>query len=241
MLFFWKYVYTEANRLGFKDTTGPLARGTLFHVGRAHLDAQQWARENGKDETKILGPIEAMQVCAERISEFGLAPRRGRCSTPTGRLSAGVVPRHRCGGAARSTSAGRSTVAWIASRRSRATDLRSRHEAVRLDAERSANTRCVEFFGHVHRSAFTERLWRRDRDMVGEMLVQRRPIEAAPLMLRNFPGLIERAPDRIKETKRQCGTDPDAWARSANPDEQTCFGKYGQCACLELCRWGAKL
>src|SRR5574340_1107447 len=71
MLFYWKHVYANANRFGWNDYTYALTRGTLVHVGLAHHYARQWARENGKDEQRVISPIEAIRVKARQIGEIG--------------------------------------------------------------------------------------------------------------------------------------------------------------------------
>jgi hypothetical protein len=250
MLFFWKYVYADAKRLGFNDTTGPLARGTLFHVGRAHLDAQQWARENGKREDAILGPIEAMRVCAERIGEWGrekigvaesmFHAYRQRYPFESFRIVAVEELAEIHFGSALYT-ARMDRVCREPNGRVYVHDTKT---TVRLDGGTARKyTNHGQFFGHFYlgRKVYGDAFGGVIVDMIDEQgNCVRKPMEPAPFMLRRFPTLIEFAAERIDKMIATWGTDPESWAMFANPDEQTCFGKYGQCSCLELCRWGAK-
>ena len=247
MLFFWKYVYADAHRLGFQDTTGPLARGTLFHVGRAHLDAQQYARENGKDPNKILGPLDAMRVCADHIGEWG------REKLPIAESMYHAYRQRYPFEAFRVIGVEHLAEVYFGSARYTARLDRVVEERGKVYIHDTKTTARLEpgairkftlhgqFFGHHYlgRHLYGDAFGGVVIDIVGEDgQCQRRSVEPAPFMMRKFPGVIERASDRIDATKQMCGVDPEMWAASANPDEQTCFGKYGQCSCLELCRWG---
>jgi hypothetical protein len=248
MLFFWKYVYADAKRLGFHDTTGPLARGSMFHVARAHLDAQQWARENGRDENAILGPLEAMKVWAGRVGEVAeekipvvesmFWAYRQRYPFETFKiLGVEDLKEIRFGDALYTARLDR-----VVREPSGRVFIHDTKTTGRVDA--STVKKYVlhgQFFGHTYlgRLHYGDAFGGVIIDVVGEDgQCVRRPCEPAPFMLRRFPDVIKIAAERIEFTKRHCGVDPEAWAACSNPDEQTCFGKYGMCSCLELCRWG---
>jgi len=248
MLFFWKYVYADSKRLAFNDTKPWLARGTLFHVGRAHLDAQQWARENGKDENAILGPIEAMRVCADRIGEFGQeklpvviemfhAYRQRYPYESFAIVAVEELLSIQFGDALYTARLDR-----VCRERNGKIYVHDTKTTSRLDSGAIRKyTLHGQFFGHFYlgRKHFGDAFGGVIVDMIDENgQCVRKPIDPAPFMLRKFPDLIQRTNDRIERAREMFGVDQEAWATLANPDEQTCSGKYGACSCLELCRWG---
>lgn len=248
MLFFWKYVYPRARSLGFNDTTPPLARGTIFHVGRAHRDARQWARENGKDENRVLSPIDAMNECARRIGPVGEerlptvhAMFQAYCERyPYETFKIVAVEELMTinfGGALYTARLDR-----VCQDRDGKIRIQDTKTTARLDSGTLRKyTNHGQFYGHyfLGRNFYGDAFGGVTVDMAGEDLkFERKPPEPSPFMLRNFPALIETTHDRIEAARRQYGDDQDGWARLANPDEQTCYGKYGVCSCLELCRWG---
>lgn len=248
LLFFWKYVYGPAHFTSRGDSAPWLARGTMFHVGRAHLDAQQWARENGKDESKILGPLEAIKVCAERLGEYGAEKLpiaeamfhayRQRYPFEAFRVVAVEELLSIEFGSALYTA----RLDRVVHERDGRIYVHDTKTTSRLDSGTIRKyTLHGQFFGHWYlgRKHFGDRFGGVIVDMVGEDLqCKRAPVEPAPFMLRNFPDLIETTNARIERCRETFGMDPERWAVAANPDEQVCFGKYGQCSQLEKCRWG---
>lgn len=63
----------------------------------------------------------------------------------------------------------------------------------------------------------------------------RRSLEPAPAAIEDFVNVIEEAEARIA---RYEGKPTREWPMALN--NQTCFGKYGQCSAYELCRFGGE-
>jgi hypothetical protein len=61
----------------------------------------------------------------------------------------------------------------------------------------------------------------------------RRPLEPAPRALKYFVQVIEEGERKISLFE---GKPIEEWPMALN--NQTCFGKYGQCDAYDLCRFG---
>lgn len=248
MLFYWKEIYPKAHNLGWNDYTPPLARGSLVHIGLAHYYAQMWARQNGKDPNKIVDCWQAMKIAAERIGEFGaeklpvatsmLNAYFRRYPTETFKVVAVEYAVEMMFGEALYT-ARLDLVVEEPDGMIYAYDTKT---AARLDSKTQRRyTIHGQFFGqrYLGRHTYGDRF----ADVVVNMIsedgecIRKRP-DPAPFMFRAFPKIVEGANQAIEASKERFGDDPDQWATAANPDEQTCFGPYGQCPAFELCRWG---
>jgi hypothetical protein len=248
MLFFWKYVYAKRNALGWNDTTAPLARGTLVHVGLGHYYARKWAQENGRDPDRILAPLEAMRMKAEMIGDVGqemlpvatsmVEAYWKRYPTDSFKVVAIEEPlfTHFFG-------------AYYTARLDRVVQERDGkiyiHD-IKTTARMESKTQRKytlhgQFFGQhfLGMKAYGDRFGGVIIDIIDESgkCERTRPLPA-PFMLRTFPQRIERTHARIQETIARCGVDQEKWAAEAATDEQICFGPYGQCPAFEICRWG---
>tara|TARA_R100001594_G_scaffold20414_3_gene39394 strand:+ start:10315 stop:11130 length:816 start_codon:yes stop_codon:yes gene_type:complete len=63
----------------------------------------------------------------------------------------------------------------------------------------------------------------------------RRSLEPAPAALEDFIAVIQEAEERISKYE---GRPPREWPMALN--NQTCFGKYGQCSAYKLCQFGGE-
>lgn len=244
-LFFWKHIYADAHRLGWNDATAPLTRGTLVHVGLAHYYAQQWARENGFDPSKILAPLDAVARKAEQMGDLGAEMRPvaeamlgsywRRYPVESFHVVAVEEPMEIMFGDARYTA----RLDLVVEERGKVYIYDTKTTA-RMEAKTFPKyTLHGQFFGawYLGRQRWGDKFGGIVINAVsedGECL--RRPQEPAPFMLRKFPLIIKRAAGDIGRMTNLYGSDQDAW--EARPDEQICFGPYGRCSAFELCRWG---
>jgi hypothetical protein len=248
MLFFWRHVYAGANSLGFNDVTAHLARGTLVHVGLAHRYAHRWAEENGRDPEMALEWYDAIRVKASQLGTVGarmlpvatsmLNAYLRRYPTETFKVVAIEEPVEIRFGSALYTARLDRVVremdgkVWIHDVK---TTSRLRSDSLRQ------YTLHGQFFGfnYLGKKYYGDDFGGVIIDMISEDgTCVRKTAEPAPFALRTFPDLIALTNDRIESVKKMFGVDSAAWMSIANPDEQTCFGKYKACPCVELCRWG---
>lgn len=57
--------------IGINDTTVPLIRGTLGHVGMAHLYKRLWCVQHGQDPEVYYEPLDAIAVKADQLGPIG--------------------------------------------------------------------------------------------------------------------------------------------------------------------------
>lgn len=249
MLFYWRHVYARRDALGWNDTTRPLARGTIFHVGLAHHYARMWATANGKDPAKILAPQDAIDEMARRIGPVGqemLPVASGMLDAywrtyPTESFAVVSVeePMSLTFGAALYTA--RVDLAVEEGGKVFIYDTKTT-AAIQATKTIRKYTLHGQFFGqhYLGRKYFGDRFGGVVVNVIDEQgrCLRRRP-DPAPFTLRHFPGIIERAHVAITARRAECGDDMERWALHACPDEQICVSPYGYCPAFELCRYGA--
>lgn len=249
MLFFWKYVYARRQGLGWNDTTPPLARGTLVHVGLAHHYARKWAVANGRDPERIPEPLTAMRIKSEQIGDVGIEMLPVAVAMVGSYWKAWPVDSFDVVSVEQPVEI-KFGSATLTARVDRTVQDRSTRKILFHDIKTSARlegktvykyTNHGQFFGHtfIGRAMYGDRFGGVMIDIIDERgEVKRIPPEPAPFALRTFPSRIERANERIEECKRRHGDSQEAWMSEAVTDEQTCVGPYGKCPAFDLCRWG---
>ena len=248
MLFFWRYVYTPKTGQRWSDYSHALARGTLVHVGLAHYYAQMWALQNGRDPDRIPPPETAMPIVADRIGDLGremlpvavemVRAYLQRYPLETFRVIAVEEPVAMRFGEALYTARLDLTV--------QEPDGRIYvYDTKTTSMMKSQTVRRYTLHGQFFGQAYLARSKWGDSfggvvvnviDETGRCHRERTP--PSPFMFRHFPGVIEVTAKNIEHAKEVNGDDAGKWASFAAPDEQICFGPYGQCPAFDLCRWG---
>lgn len=248
MLFFWRHIYARREGFGWNDTTGPLARGTMFHVARAHFDAQCWARENGKDPSKIVGPEEAIGYMAKRIGDVAREMQpvvesmwrayRARYPVESFKIVAVEEPVSMNFGPAFYTA----RLDRVVQEKDGRIDIHDTKTTARMEAKTVRKyTLHGQFFGfhYLGRKTWGDRFGGVVIDAIDEEgnCTRQRP-QPAPFMMQAFPRIVEAAHLQIEAAKSVFGDSQEGWASIAHPDERICYSPYGQCSAFELCRWG---
>lgn len=70
-----------------------------------------------------------------------------------------------------------------------------------------------------------------------EVTFKRATLDAAPMMVRRFPQIIQDAEEEIERLKAS-GRPLDNWPRQANAEN--CLHRYGKCPYWDACAWGAE-
>lgn len=248
MLFYWKLIYPRRASLGWNDTTGPLARGTLVHVGLAHYYARIWAASHGKNPDMIPAPDRAIEVKAAQMGPVG----QGMLGVASSMLDAywRVYPTESFKVVAVEEPM---EITWGGARYTARVDLVVDEGGkvfiydTKTTAQFQAKTiRKYTLHGQFFGQHYLGRRYYGDRfggvvvnvvDQEGQC-TRRRP-DPAPFTLRHFPQIIQRTHEQIEARKAECGDDLEKWAAHACPDEQICVSPYGYCPAFQLCRYGA--
>lgn len=247
MRFYWSEV--DPQHRGREENKAALARGTLVHVGLAHHFARRYAIENGHDPERVLNPLTAMAVMAERLGSVGAEMLDVARFMVTSYLARYPEETFKVVGIERAREIVFHGVRYTARIDREVMEPDSRiwfHDVKTTSRLRGTSlsqyTLHGQFFGHIHlgRAAYGESFGGVLIDMIDETgECVRKPVEPAPFALRAFPGLVATTASAISNAIETLGTDANKWMMMANPDETICYGKYGACPCVELCRWGA--
>lgn len=242
-----------ANQIRFPPTY-PLVRGTIGHVGLAHLYARLKASQEGADPNAYYRPFEAMGLMVGR----GL-PHWGEMGVKAERSLRPLLAKYLASYASDSKKSivgvemllemefdsylytaradlvyrDRDGKVWIMDHK-----ITGRIESKSL----SRYTLSGQFLGLTHLG------FARWGDEFGGVIVNllgekdqrflRDVIPPAPWALAEFPRLVVRTEEDIKRCENMLHS--DAWGMRYPPtfSEFTCMTPYGRCAAWEMCRWG---
>jgi RecB family exonuclease len=241
-LFAYKYVLKlEMPR------TMPLVRGSLGHVGLAHVYARRLARAKKLDPEMYWEPHQAIDLAVPEHGQLGqkLAPLAKEALTAyeeywDSEVSEIVAVEHPIAttvGGYRYTGRidlilkdrfGRYTVV----------DHKFTSQIARKTEERYILA--LQFLGlsHIGSQLFGTHFNGVQVNLVGcgaDFKFKRVPVEPAPDALSRFPDTVRDIEEGITRLM-QSGRDPWAWPR--NHSELMCLHTYGKCDGWQLCRWG---
>jgi len=224
----------------------PLVRGSIAHVGLAHLYAKQQAIQQGWDPERYYSPREAMSLVAARFGEVGAAMHPIAESLVRGYAQEYSTDRFPVVGVERLVETD-----FLGVRYTARIDLELQDDAGRVwiyDHKTVAKieskvlhryTLSGQFLGLAHLGA---RLYgsrfggiRLNLLSVNPQGYLRVTPEPAPWMLQKFPEVVRYAEESINRVRALAKAGEPL---PASPSEQTCLTSYGFCPAFELCRWG---
>jgi PD-(D/E)XK nuclease superfamily len=237
----------------------PLVRGTLTHVGMAHIEARRWAYQNQKDPDMFVDPVIALDVATEnhRHEWAELADtERDRVRPAIKSYLEMVEPRatHQVVGVEQThrfqVVGPRTGRVWEYTQK---VDLvTSEHGYIYLDDLKttSASNKQEAMARYSTSLQFLGQRWWGPQfygDKFGgcriRQLVMRppyfcttAPVGAAPTLVRQFPQIVEDAELEIERLAAQGRHWEDYTALAA---EDGCVGSYGACRAYEPCKHGS--
>lgn len=249
-LYAWGYGCVRSEESSRFPPTEPLVRGSIGHVGLAHLYHRARCIQKGRDSSDHYSPSEAMRLCAESFGELGLA------MLP---IASRVV-------AAYAQHYGSEPFEIVAVEEPLETEFLGYRYTARADLiirDRSSKVWIIDhkFVGRVDSKVYRRyvlsgqflglihlgsRIYGSDFGGIRlNLITTRDPIkferytpEPAPWMLQRFPEVVAHAERGIAEVKRLIAEDKIV---PACPSEHTCMTSYGECPAYELCRWGESI
>jgi len=237
----------ERSRLRFPPGP-PLVRGSIGHVGLAHLYARLQAVQEGEDPNRFYLPLEAMGLVADSFGDLGLE----MLSVAT--RVVGAYAKH----------FGREKWKIIGVEKEEETHFGQYLYTARVDLEYQDRAGKIWFLDHKFVSKLEAKVLnrytlsgqilglmhlgaRKHGDRFGGVQLNllgvnptsfiRHVPDPAPWLLERFPELVKHAEEAISRTEdliRQNLIVP------ASPSEFTCYNSYGRCPAHELCRWGTE-
>jgi len=252
-LYAWGYGQGGSNpeRASAFPPAFPLVRGSIGHVGLAHVYARlKWVGEgNDLASSPHYPPLEAMKLVADRFGDLGQEALPGIVA---------VVQRY-------AAHYGAEPFKIVSVEDAVETSFEGYRYTARLDLvieDRAGKVWIMDhkFVGRidskVHRryvlsgqflgfqwigfKLYGERFGGVRLNLIGcnASQFQRLTPEPAPWMLERYPAIVRHAEEgiaRVEEMIRKGETVP------ASPSEHTCMGSYGECPAFELCRWGEEI
>ncbi len=224
----------------------PLVRGSIGHVGLAHLYARLKAVQESSDPDRFYLPTEAMGLVADSFGELGAE------MLPVATRVVRAYAEH----------FGREKWKVVGVEKEEETRFGQYLYTARVDLEYADRAGKVWFLDHklvskleakvLNRYTLSGQILgllhlgsRKHGDRFGGVqlnLLGVNPIsfirhvpDPAPWLLERFPEIVveaEKAISRTEDLLRQNLTVP------ASPSEFTCYNSYGRCPAFELCRWG---
>jgi hypothetical protein len=249
-LYAWGYGRKAAESEGSRfPPTFPLVRGSIGHVGLAHLYERLRRVQIGEGYSDLYSPSEAMRLVAD---SFGSIGEEGH--GPAARAVKKYAQRY---GSEPFTIVGVEEpieTVFLGWRYTARADLIFRDRAGRVwimdhkfvgKIESKVYRRYLlsgQFLGLAHLGS---RLYGTDFGGIRVNLIgcadgkfERFTPEPAPWMLQKFPDVVREAEERIAYVER-CLV--EGRPIPASPSEHTCMGSYGECPAFEFCRWGASI
>lgn len=226
----------------------PLVRGSIGHVGLAHLYARQRATQRGEDPERYYKPLAAMDLTAGTFGDLG-----AEMLPIASRAVRAYVQQHY-------------NERWeiLNVEEQEETSFSGHRYTARIDVEWRDRAGKVWFTDHKFVGRIESKVLRRyvlsgqflgatwlgvrkhganfggvQLNLIGCNTIGflRHVPEPAPWMLERFPGVVQLAEEGIAEVERRIR---EGLTIPASPSEHTCYGSYGECPAFELCRWGPR-
>src|SRR3990172_2902807 len=228
--------------------TPPLVRGSLGHVGLAHLYARQKATQCGADPAVYHLPLKAMELVAAKFGDLGAEMLPIAVKAVRAYVNHYFTEKRRI----------------LAVEEQEETLFHGDRYTARVDLEWIDRAGKVWFTDHKFCSKLESKTLRRyllsgqflglqwlgarkfgdqfggvEINLIGcgdPISFLRKVPDPAPYRLERYPDDVRLAEEGIKRLE-------DLIARKqpipANPSEFTCYSSYGECPSFEFCRWGA--
>lgn len=251
-LFMWGYGQGGSNPERAKrfPPTEPLVRGSIGHVGLAHLYYRLKCAQSPSSvdpSSAYYSPLEAMRLCADSFGELGEA------MLPIASRAVAAYAQHY----------NHESFEIVAIEEPVETKFFGYRYTARIDLVIRDRARKVWIMDHKFIGRIESKVYRRyvlsgqflgliwiGRELYGDDFggirlnliscrdrigFDRYTPEPAPFMLQRFPWVVRYAEEGIAQVERLIAVGEPV---PASPSEHTCMTSYGECPAFEMCRWG---